>query len=365
MATNIPGSWNVELDGKPDFARAIERIYAWFEQAIIDRPPIRFSMHNAEYSQSLATAGRSWTSLEDRWGDTEFQVDSFVQSIRDTQFLAETFPVFWPNLGPGVYAAFHGTKLIFGEVTSWTVPQVRSWSDIASIRFDTASPYYRKIDELIALALERCPGQFLVGYTDLHGGLDCVADWRDPQKLCLDTIDAPERVHELVALAEAHFLDVYDHYDTILKAHRQPSITWMGIPSFGRMHIPSCDFAALVSPRVIEEFYLPTLHKEVCAMTHNIYHLDGKGTLRHLDLILEVPQIQAIQWVQGMGKDMPILQWMPLLKRIQAAGKSVVVDLALEELEEFIAGMEPEGLYLCIAAEPDLQPEIIKRVERW
>ncbi len=365
MATNIPGSWNVELDGKPDFDRAIKRIYAWFEQAIIDRPPIRFSMHNAEYSQSVATAERSWASLEDRWFDAEFQVESFVQSIRGTLFLAETFPVFWPNLGPGVYAAFHGTKLIFGEVTSWTVPQVRFWSDIASIRFDTASPYYRKIDELTALALERCPGQFLVGYTDLHGGLDCVADWRDPQQLCLDTVDAPERVEELVGLAEAHFLEVYDHYDTILKAHRQPSITWMGIPSFGRMHIPSCDFAALVSPRVIEEFYLPTLRKEVCAMTHNIYHLDGKGTLRHLDRILEVPQILAIQWVQGMGKDMPILQWMPLLRRIQAAGKSVVVDLALDELEEFIAGMEPEGLYLCIAAEPDLQPEIIQRVERW
>jgi hypothetical protein len=154
---------------------------------------------------------------------------------------------------------------------------VRTWSDIASIRFDPASPYYRKIDELTTPALERCPGQFLVGYTDLHGGLDCVADWRDPQQLCLDTVDAPERVHELVRLAEAHFLEVFDHYDTILKTHRQPSITWMGIPSLGRLHIPSCDFAALASHRVIDEFYLPTLHKEVRAMTHNIFHLDGKG----------------------------------------------------------------------------------------
>lgn len=160
-------------------------------------------------------------------------------------------------------------------------------------------------------------------------------------------------------------LEVFDHYDTILKTHQQPSITWMGIPSFGRLHIPSCDFAALVSPRVIEEFYLPTLNREVRAMSHNIYHLDGKGTLRHLDRILEVPQIQAIQWVQGMGKDTPILQWMPLLKRIQAAGKSVVVDLALDELEEFIGGMEREGLFLCLAAEPDIQTEIIRRVERW
>ncbi|MGC8641129.1 MAG: hypothetical protein ACP5XB_14785 [Isosphaeraceae bacterium] len=322
-------------------------------------------MHNAEYSQSVETGGRRWNTLEDRWLDAEFQVESFARSIRGARFLAETFPVFWPNLGPGVYASFHGVELIFGEVTSWTVPQVRDWSDIGSIRFDPTSIYYRKIDELTALALERCPGKFLVGYTDLHGGLDCVADWRDPQQLCLDTVDAPERVHELVRFAEAHFLEVFDHYDALLKARGQPSVTWMGIPSFGRLHIPSCDFAALVSPRVIEEFYLPTLHKEVRAMSHNIYHLDGKGTLRHLDRILEVPEIQAIQWVQGMGKDMPILQWMPLLRRIQAAGKSVVVDLSLDELEEFIDGMQPGGLFLCIAAEPELQPDIMKRIEIW
>ena len=64
-------------------------------------------------------------------------------------------------------------------------------------------------------------------------------------------------------------------------------------------------------------------------MTHNIFHVDGKGMLRHLDRILEVPQIQAIQWVQGVGDDLPILQWLPVIRKIQAAGKGVVVDFSL------------------------------------
>jgi hypothetical protein len=85
-------------------------------------------------------------------------------------------------------------------------------------------------------------------------------------------------------------------------------------------------------------------------MTHNIFHLDGKGMIRHLDRILAVPEIQAIQWVQGVGNDLPIMQWLPLIKRMRAAGKSVVVDLQLAELEPFIAEMPPQGLYLCLAA---------------
>jgi len=85
-------------------------------------------------------------------------------------------------------------------------------------------------------------------------------------------------------------------------------------------------------------------------MRHNIFHLDGKGMLRHLDRILAVPEIQAIQRVHGAGDDAPIMQWLPVIKRIQAAGKGVLVDLQLHELESFIAGTNPQGLYLCIAA---------------
>jgi len=42
--------WTLELEQKPDFDNAMERIYAWYEQEMIDRPPIRFSAHNAEYA---------------------------------------------------------------------------------------------------------------------------------------------------------------------------------------------------------------------------------------------------------------------------------------------------------------------------
>jgi len=200
---------------------------------------------------------------------------------------------------------------------------------------------------------------------DLHGGLDSAAGWRDPLQLCLDLKTDPAEVKRLVDLAMAHFQEVYDYFDGLLKAAALPSVTWMAIPSFGKMHIPSCDFAALISPAMFEEFGLPVLREEVKPMTHNVFHVDGRGVLKDLDLILSVPEIQAIQWVQGMGHDLPIMQWVPLIRRLQAAGKSVMVDLQVSELEDFIGAMRPEGLLLCLAADESLQPAIIKRVEKW
>ena len=128
--------WELELATKPDFGLAMRRIHAWFQQEVLDRPPIRFSTHNAEYSALPQFRQRTWPDRKARWFDAEFQVDCFIEYLRDRVFLAETFPVFWPNLGPEVYAAFHGSELIYQEVTSYAVPLVLDWDDVARLRLD-------------------------------------------------------------------------------------------------------------------------------------------------------------------------------------------------------------------------------------
>jgi hypothetical protein len=205
----------------------------------------------------------------------------------------------------------------------------------------------------------------MVGFTDLMPGMDCVAAWREPQQLCIDLCLDPDKVKEMGILASRDFHPLFDHFDDMLKAHNQLSVTWMGIPSFSKMHIPSCDFSAMISTEQFEEFCLPLIQHEVEGIEHNIFHLDGKGVARHVDLVLQMKEINAVQWVQGMGKDTPIMQWIPLLKKIQSAGKSLVIDLQVDELEDFIKAMDPKGLMLCISADEAIQPDIIKRIEKW
>jgi hypothetical protein len=359
MNTPIARAW------KPDLEESLERVDRWFRHETLDRQPVRFSEHNADFALPHSLAGKSWACLRDKWFDADFQVSYFIEANKNRRFFGETFPVFWPNLGPNVYAAFHGGKLEFGEVTSWIEHSVHGPEDLPKLRFSTDNEYYLGIEELTRVALERSDGRYLVGYTDLHGSLDCLADWRDPQELCLDLLDDPDFIRDMLAIARENFLTVYDAFDVRLKASGELSVTWMGIPSRGKMHIPSCDFSTLISPDLFEEFFLPEMLREVRHTTHNIFHLDGKGLLRHLDRLLEVPEIHAIQWVQGVGDDAPILQWVPVIQKIQASGKGVIVDLRPDELEEFIARVPRDGIYLCIAAGENEQPDILQRIEHW
>ena len=101
-------------------------------------------------------------------------------------------------------------------------------------------------------------------------------------------------------------------------------------------------------------------------MLENVFHVDGRGVAKNIDKILSVPEVHAIQWVQGMGDDYPIMQWVSFIKDLQSRGVPVIVDLSKDDLVAFTAEMDPEGLFLWVATESEEEElEILKHVEQW
>ena len=99
--------------------------------------------------------------------------------------------------------------------------------------------------ELTDVALQKCGDKFLVGYPDLHPGLDCALAWRGTNNLCMDLMLDRGNAQKLFNLGNNHFLEVYDDFDRVIKAAGMPSRTWMNLPiPNGRMHIPSADFSS-------------------------------------------------------------------------------------------------------------------------
>lgn len=353
------------LETKPDYDVCVNRIEAWFQGEILDRVPIRFHRHNAEYDNSHSS---NHATIRERWFDAEYVVDDYLRSIEGMRFNAETFPVFMPNLGPNVYAAFHGGDMTFEETTSWYHEIIHNYdTDLSKIKFSKDNVFYKKLLEITDVALKKHDNRFIVGYTDLHPGLDCALAWRGTNDLCMDLMLDPDNAQKLFDLASEHFLDVYDDFDKILKAHDMPSATWMNIPvPNGRMHIPSADFSFMISPEDYEQYGLPILKEEVKIMTHNVFHVDGLGVAKHIDTILSVPEVRCIQWVQGMADDYPIMQHLDFIKYVQSKNRGIIVDLAKEDLDEYMEKMTPKNTFLWVATESEEEElSIMKKVEKW
>ena len=81
-----------------------------------------------------------------------------------------------------------------------------------------------------------------------------------------------------------------------------------------------CDFCYMISPDMFERFVLPDLKACCDHLDYGFYHLDGKGQIPHLDLLLSIERLRGIQWVTGDGT-LPPEKWPQLLKRIVDAGK--------------------------------------------
>jgi hypothetical protein len=352
------------MKSKPDFDECVSRIYAWYGQEVLDRVPVRFHHHNMQYESHRITVG-AWKSCEERWLDVDFQIKTFLDSLVGTKFLGETFPVFWPNLSAIAYNLFLGQAGEFDDVTAWAHPCISDLNDLPDLRVQRENKYFKTIEALTAKALERAEGRFMVGYTDMYAGIDCALGLRGAEQLCMDLVMDPDGIRALIELEFGEYPDVYRHFDKVLKDHNQLSVTWMNLPSFETFNVLACDFAVNISPQHFDEFCMPIIRKEAELFTHNVFHVDGPGVAKNIDSILTLPNLAGVQWVQGYGQDKPIMQWIPLVEKVQQADKSIIVDLQLDELDEFMSKVDPTGIMLWIPAEPEDQHAILEKVSKW
>ncbi len=127
---------------------------------------------------------------------------------------------------------------------------------------------------------------------------------RDPQGLAMDLIDHPEEVKEMLAKSQKEYFKAYDHFYQMVKCSGgvDYTVSWMGsLGSKGRFYIPSNDFSCMISTPMFEEFFLSGIQEECRFYSKCIYHLDGPGSLRNLDALLSIPEIDAVQWVPEPG----------------------------------------------------------------
>ena len=357
------------LDYLPDFEKVSERYEAWWQGAIVDRAPVSITLLKPEDERVPVPASHHETHQE-RWLDTDYVVEASMAGVSNRIYAGDSLPVVWPNLGPEVFSALYGCPLIYGERTTWSEPILADWSreSLKGLKLNWEHPLLHKLDELTEGLLEAARGRCLVGYTDLHGGGDAIAAFRDPEALLIDTLEYPEAIRELTTRITGDFLQLYDRFHDRLSRAGMPSTTWTPVTGKGKVHIPSNDFSCMISERAFAELFLPGIMRECRHMDRCLYHLDGPQALRHLDLLLEIPEIDAIQWVPGVGRDY-WADWIHVYRKIQEAGKSLqLLNVPVTDLHLLFESLRPEGVWLSNLSGIQTRAEAaaaLKAISRW
>jgi 5-methyltetrahydrofolate--homocysteine methyltransferase len=313
----------------------------------------------------IARLGNHWYS----WAlNPEYAANQAEMRISKTFYGGVAFPYQLASFGPCMSAAFLGIEPIFRKDTTWFKPPIiTDWSKIPDLKYDPNNKWWRVLKELVRKLGDSGGGKFLVGIgCDILSGLDTLIHLRGSDRLALDLFLHPEEVKDLTLKVSELEVKWFEELYQDTQRFQKGCVNWLGLWSEGRTYPVQCDFAQIISPRMFEEFALPFITKFCRYLDNSIYHLDGKGQIAHLDILLDLDELHGIQWsVPVLGVDPPHDSefWYPYFRRIQSADKILYIWSRPESVKRLISDLSPQGLFIDVEVKTEREArELLKEI---
>ncbi len=285
--------------------------------------------------------------LNQRWFDPQWRATQLNHYVANSSLMADILPVANTQLGPGSLAAILGGVIEGGEDTIWIHPNPNPQEDIVLDPHNAALELHRNL-------LKECKklsnGNYYVGMPDLMEGLDILAALRGTDTVLMDTVMNPELLDRQLQQVNDIYFKVYDELYDIIREDDGMAFCYFSIWGPGRVSKLQSDISIMISEEDYRRFVQPYIRQQCQKLDYTLYHLDGVGAIRHLDALLEIKELNAIQWTPGVGEPQggdP--KWYDLYKRILAGGKSIQANwVTLDELQPLLDNVGTDGLLLSM-----------------
>ena len=343
---------------------AVADVYDRWWRGELDRPLVRGVVSNAYPPSHAAIAPfPSQANCHDFSWTAEQVIDAVDAHLSTQEYVGDGYPVLdFAFFGPGIAAAFCGARLDNSSGQVWFFPADEN-AEIGTIhaKYDPDNIWSRRIKDLYRAGLERWKGSVVMGFPDLGGVMDIAASLCGTENLLYALVDEPEEVERLVGEIQQAWYDAYNDFAEVLKPQGVYT-DWNGLLSRDPAYVIQCDFCYMMGPDMFRRFVLPTLQEDARRLTNTIYHLDGIGELPHLDQILAIPELNAVQWVYGTGKPGPHA-WLDVYQKILDAGKQImIIENGLENGFEELRPRLGKSPYVCVWATPENRDRAMKIV---
>jgi len=376
----MTGIW--DQFGEEGWKKRQERFIAWWqhEGLVLDvLAPLSSAPGSIEHQQApffyLLSGLDTLADYPDRaalqraWLDPVGRARRAERCLDGIYFAGEAFPHYDTHLGPGNLATFLGAEPEFALDTVWYHPCISDPDTYPPLRFDPHNPWFLRQQAILEEGVRVSQGRYPVTIPDLVEGLDILSALRDPQHLLLDLIERPDCVQERLAEINQVYFQVFERFFEIV------SEPWGG-NVFSAFHIwgpgktakVQCDAAAMISPRMFRRFAVPALTEQCAWLDYSLFHLDGTQAIPHLDALLEIEELDAIEWTPQVslpqGGD-PL--WHDLYRRILKAGKSVqAIGVHPHEVIPLLEAVGPQGMFVSVNAGSEAEAQaLVEAVEAY
>ena len=235
---------------------------------------------------------------------------------------ADILPAAWPHVGTLPLATYLGATPQYAGNNVWYHPCMSDIERHPPLVFDPNHAECRQLESIVRETVALADGNYFCGMPALLGGIDVLAELRGTAELLMDMIELPAAVHQRLRQIQEAYVAAFDRMHAIVKTDDAGSMCYgyFMLWGRGRTGLCQCDTAAMFSPQMFGEFVIPYLCEQCAYLDRSMFHVDGSQALIHLPLLLEVQDLDAIEFTPDpkapAGGD---AHWYDLYRRILRA----------------------------------------------
>jgi len=265
----------------------------------------------------------------------------------------DLMPFAYCDWGTVTLAPMLGARQHFSRDTVWYTHERMPLSaeEDRSLLLEQDNEWFVNLQELARVGTECAAGRYPCGAPAIFGGLDVLSELRGASELCMDLLLEPDwvlgKLKEIDIAAEQAY---HTMYDIIRDEEGSMFHAFFMFWARGKASLLQCDFASLISESMFREFAVPSIRKACSYLDYALYHVDGPDALRTVDALLEIEELDCLEFTPGpqlpQGGD-PC--WYPLYRKIKESGKCVqAVEMQPEEVVPLLDAVGPDGMYLMV-----------------
>jgi len=338
-----------------------DRFEQWWNQEPLKKPLMRII---APGRQGTTVSMKKPQTPREFFTDPAYVMNDYRNYCETHFFLADAFPKLRRvSFGAGTMAVYLGSEPDFSWDTAWFNPIFTDPEQFRTIHYDENNPWWLLHQKMMKEAVRLSKGDFFIPILDIVENVDILASLRGPQNLCFDMIDEPELVKEGVKIIDDLYFKYYDRCYEILKDEDNSS-AYQGsyILGYGRVAQLQCDHSAMISEQMYRDFVQPSLVKQCRNLDHAMYHLDGPDAVKHLPALMEIKELDAVQWIPGAGRpEAGSEAWQTVHEQVRGAGKSLQIHINgggpsdwAAVIQRLVKRYGATGFYFMLPDFPDL-----------
>jgi len=361
---------------KSNWAETRERFTAWWAHESTGRPLLQLWTDRARPLENPLPLVPYMNDAE-RYLDVEKSLAHQMERLCTEEPLAEGYPVFSLDLGSGSLALYLGSEPHFSADSLWFEPALYGYDDRGSVHFDPNNRWFRRHLDMFARGKEVAEGtDAVLGIPDMIEHVDILSALRGQTTFCYDLYDHPEQVRAALLKLNEHYKTCYDAFRAYCTDETGGSaFTIFSIWGHGRTAKIQCDASAMISPAQFRDFALEPLRAQCQWLDNSLFHLDGPECICHVPALMEIEELDAVQWTAGERHPPPGEEcWYDLYRMIKDADKGLWIalfdyapDVAVQKADRLVRKFGAKGFYFLMPKmdRQDADALLIKAEREW